>query len=96
VPLFVVFFSIYAGITALGLMYSIVENKSHGFFGGKVWWGTYRYFHASMWLLTAILGAMNYKWSGVFLLLDVSGAIIFGIRRHRVCDLIKKNCLSFV
>ena len=84
IPNFVLYLSIYTGITTLGFISSIFGKRTHGGFGGKIWWSNYRYVHVLWWCLATVFGGLNYKWSGVFLLVDALFATVVGISHYNV------------
>lgn len=46
---------VFSGWVGLGFVYTASIRKSVGGFGGNVWWQNARYFHATMWIASAIL-----------------------------------------
>ena len=67
----------------VGLLFNAVLSlaglKTHGVFGGKVWWKRQRYAHAALWLLTGFLAFNGNKGAGLAALVDVFLAIVFGL-----------------
>lgn len=77
----------YTGVTAAMFAFHAVRamtgQKTHGGFGGAVWWAHARYFHIAMWAACAGLAAMRVPWAGALLLFDVLGAVVGGTLHFR-------------
>jgi len=67
---------LYALFTALGLAANAVRaalgHKTHGGFGGRVWWTRARYVHATLWATCAALAFARVPWAGALVLADVA------------------------
>lgn len=80
-------FAGYAALTALGFAYNIWlaarGRKTHGGFGGRVWWGRLRYAHAALWGGCAAALWLGAPWAGLLLAGDVGLAIVAGAAVRR-------------
>lgn len=77
-----------AAAVAIGFVTQIVRAacgwKTHGGFGGRVWWTRMRYLHAAAWAAAAVLGLLRLPYAGAPLLADALAGALAGAWRHRV------------
>ena len=63
--------SVMSGAWALGFAYGHTNGtRTHGFLGGRVWWGKHRIVHMILWMNACLGFGLAQYWAGSFLLVD--------------------------
>lgn len=69
-------------LPAVGFVYQYNYSKQTGVFGQKLWWNSFRLFHASMYLLFGILAISKNENAYLVLLADAFAGVCIYIRHH--------------